>query len=117
MSLELEDLIERYKNPVNKGIKNSSCCGESKNYSCGDTIKICLEVNNGKIKNAKFDGEGCAISQTTADKLCDYLIGKETSVIKTLDFEKLKEITELEPSIGRIKCVMISLDALKSTRL
>lgn len=46
------------------------------NPSCGDDITLRLKVENGKIVDGAFTGDGCAISQASADIMLDLIIGK-----------------------------------------
>ena len=46
------------------------------NPSCGDDINLQLTVQNGVIEDAAFNGSGCAVSQASADMMCDLVIGR-----------------------------------------
>ena len=46
------------------------------NPSCGDDINLQLLVKDGVIEDAAFNGSGCAVSQASADMMCDLVIGK-----------------------------------------
>ena len=46
------------------------------NPSCGDDITLLLKVEDDKITDGAFTGEGCAISQASADIMLDLVIGK-----------------------------------------
>ena len=50
---------------------------EGVNPSCGDDIILQLKVENGKIEDGSFVGDGCAISQASADMMLDLIIGKK----------------------------------------
>lgn len=49
---------------------------EGVNPNCGDDIWLKLEVENGIIKDGAFVGDGCAISQASADIMLGMIIGK-----------------------------------------
>lgn len=49
---------------------------EGVNPSCGDDIWLKLKVEDGRITDGAFVGDGCAISQTSADMMLDLIIGK-----------------------------------------
>lgn len=49
---------------------------EGVNPSCGDDIILELKVEDGIIVDGGFTGEGCAISQASADIMLDLIIGK-----------------------------------------
>ena len=49
---------------------------EGVNPSCGDDIWLKLKVENDEIVDGAFVGDGCAISQASADIMLDLIIGK-----------------------------------------
>ena len=49
---------------------------EGVNPSCGDDIWLKLKVEDGQITDGAFVGDGCAISQASADMMLDLIIGK-----------------------------------------
>lgn len=59
---------------------------EGVNPSCGDDIILNLKVEDGKIVDGSFTGDGCANSQASADIMLDLIIGREVE-----EAERLKE--------------------------
>ena len=50
---------------------------EGVNPSCGDDVVLYIKVDaDNVIEDASFDGDGCAISQASADMMFDLIIGK-----------------------------------------
>ena len=49
---------------------------EGVNPSCGDDIWLKLKVEDGRITDGAFVGDGCSISQASADMMLDLIIGK-----------------------------------------
>ena len=49
---------------------------EGVNPSCGDDIVLKLKIKDGKITDGAYVGDGCAISQASADMMLDLIIGK-----------------------------------------
>ena len=49
---------------------------EGINPSCGDDIFLKLKVENGVITDGAFVGDGCAISQASADMMLELVIGR-----------------------------------------
>ena len=47
------------------------------NPSCGDDIVLKLKVEDGVITDGAFVGDGCAISQASADIMLDLIIGEK----------------------------------------
>ena len=49
---------------------------EEVNPNCGDDIWLKLKVEDGTITDGAFVGDGCAVSQASADMMLDLIIGK-----------------------------------------
>lgn len=70
-------IMDHYKNPRNKGqLQDGSLTIDMNNPTCGDRIHLTLKVDDGKITDAKFDGEGCSISMASASMMTQLIIGK-----------------------------------------
>ncbi len=73
-----------------------------------------MKVENDTIKNIKFDGRGCAISQASASMLTEMVSNKPLTTIKDITKDDVLEnigLTNLGPA--RIKCALLSLKVLK----
>ena len=71
-------ILENYEKPLNKGLLNdSSYIRENKNNSsCIDNFDIELKMEDGKIKDIRFDGEACAIATSSMSISISKLLGK-----------------------------------------
>ncbi len=110
-----EIILDHYRNPRNKGrIPDADVSIHDSNPLCGDEIDIHLKVDSGTIKDIKFEGRGCAISQASASMLTEMVYGKPLTSIKDLKKDDILEnigLTNLGPA--RIKCALLSLKVLK----
>ncbi len=76
-NLYKEIILEHYKNPRNYGIlKPATISREGLNPSCGDELEIFLLVEDGRIADIKFRGEGCAISKASTSLMTVAIKGK-----------------------------------------
>ena len=110
-----EIILDHYRNPRNKGkIDNADVVIHDSNPLCGDQIDIYLKVVEGQIKDIKFDGKGCAISQASASMLTEMVMDKPLTTAKDISKDEVLEnigLTNLGPA--RIKCALLSLKVLK----
>lgn len=110
-----EIILDHYRNPRNKGkIDNPDVVIHDSNPLCGDQIDIYLKVVEGQIKDIKFDGKGCAISQASASMLTEMVMDKPLTTAKDISKNEVLEnigLTNLGPA--RIKCALLSLKVLK----
>ena len=79
--MELKSLYREIVNEHNlhpthkKDLASPTMVLEGVNPSCGDDINLQLQIKDGVIEDAAFNGSGCAISQASADIMCDQIIG------------------------------------------
>ena len=109
------ELVELYRNPEHYG-KLSKYNYSEAGYSpsCGDKFSVYLDVENGIIKDASFDGKGCVISTVSLSKLCSYIIGKPLKEVKEMELKDIKNLLGMdEISISRVKCATVGLDTIK----
>ena len=101
------------------------------NPSCGDDINLQLIVKDGVIEDAAFNGSGCAISQSSADMMCDLVIGQtKEEALRLSDIfmrmirgtaseqekEELDEAASLEDVAhmpARVKCATLGWRTMK----
>lgn len=73
-----EILTEHNLRPAHKhDLPEANLVLEGVNPSCGDHIWLKLKVEDGVIRDGAFVGDGCAISQASADMMLDLVIGKK----------------------------------------
>lgn len=111
-----EIIIDRYKNPTMKGtLDPHDYSYQDDNPLCGDEIRIDVRIGeDGKVSDARFHGEGCAISLASADLLVESIIGKDLEEVKSLSKEDILEMLGIELSPVRLKCALLSLKVLKA---
>lgn len=98
---------------------------EGVNPNCGDDIWLKLKVEDGTITDGAFVGDGCAVSQASADMMLDLIIGKskeEAMKLADIFFRMIKgevsdeELDQLEEASilkevahmpARVKCAVL----------
>ena len=115
MDIYAQNILDRYKAPYyrDKSIK-SDIKGRQINHSCGDKLEIQLELDGDKIKAYSFTGVGCAISQAAADIIGDLIIGQTLDEAINMNKEEILEALGIEISERRMKCALLSLNALQN---
>ena len=95
--LKREIILENYQHPFHKGLKKEGYLVENaNNESCIDNLDISLKIEKGKIIDATFDGEACAISTSATSILLKKLIGKTLEDAKEL-IENYEHMINEEP--------------------
>jgi nitrogen fixation NifU-like protein len=110
-----EIILDHYRNPRNKGkLLDADVSIHDSNPLCGDEVDIHLKVDGDNVRDIKFEGRGCAISQASASMLTEMVMGKALTSVKGLTKEDILEnIGLLNLGPARIKCALLSLKVLK----
>lgn len=75
-ALYQERILEHYRRPHNKGLlPGATARAEVVNPTCGDEIAVEAIVDGGVIRDVRFTGRGCSISQASASMMTDVARG------------------------------------------
>jgi nitrogen fixation protein NifU and related proteins len=107
-------ILEHYRSPHNFGVLDDPTVSiEGANPLCGDRITLQLGVHGGLVDQVGFTGRGCAISQASASLLTDEIKGKPLAEVESFRADDLLDLLGIEVSPARLKCAMLSHDALR----
>ena len=132
-SLYQEIILDHYKNPHHKGLRDPF---ESEvhhvNPTCGDEVTLRVHLADGVVQDVSYDSVGCSISQASASVLTDLVIGKpvdEAMPIHQTVLELMQGKGNVEPDEdvledgiafagvakfpARVKCALLSWMAWK----
>lgn len=133
-----EVILDHGKNPRNFGKPDTvSHHANGHNPLCGDRISVYLDVDgDGIVRNAAFDGRGCAISQASASLMTEIVSGKTLEQVEQLfrnfhemctsdakvemDADLADEIDRLQVMSGvrqypiRVKCATLAWHTMNS---
>ena len=108
-----EIILDHGKSPRNKGkCDQYNRDANGHNPLCGDKVHIYLKLNKLKeVEDMSFEGEGCAISLSSASILTEIVKGREFNVTKKIIYDFLNMIKSNE------KISLNSLNADQKTTL
>ncbi|HJV18158.1 MAG TPA: SUF system NifU family Fe-S cluster assembly protein [Bacillales bacterium] len=124
-------IMDHYKKPRNKGVlAEDSLTVNMNNPTCGDRIQLTMKVLDGKVVDAKFEGEGCSISMSSASMMTQAIKGKnidnaiELSKIfsdmmqgknydENLDLGDIEALQGVSKFPARIKCATLAWKAME----
>ena len=80
-----ELILDHYRRPRNKGaLESADAEAERRNPLCGDEIVVQLAFEGDVVREARFTGRGCSISQASASMLTQALRGRTRAEADTL---------------------------------
>lgn len=126
-------IMDHYKNPRNRGvIEDDSLTINMNNPTCGDRIQLTMKVENDLVVDAKFEGEGCSISMSSASMMTqsikgkpidealklahafsDMMQGKDIEVDEDLDLGDIEALQGVCKFPARIKCATLAWKAME----
>lgn len=111
MNIYQDIILDHYHHPHNQGVLSGKSV-EVSNPLCGDKIKMTISFEKNKVKEIKFQGEGCVISTASASILTDYSKNKTKEELKKLDSKFIIKMLGIDLGMNRIKCAVLPLEAL-----
>jgi nitrogen fixation protein NifU and related proteins len=107
-------ILDHYKNPRHFGtLEPHDLEFHDYNPLCGDELGVHVAVEEGKIADLRFHGQGCAISQAAASITSDELIGMDVGEVPGLSAEWVIEQLGIDISPARRKCALLSLKVMR----
>lgn len=84
--LKREIIFDNYKEPTNRGLveDNSYLKTNTHSDSCIDNLDFMMKIENGIVKDIRFDGEACAISTSAASIMIKSFIGKSVDEVRSI---------------------------------
>ena len=115
-SVYSEIILDYYRHPRNKGtLEHAQISAKDSNPLCGDIIEMQLEVDkNNSVRDVRFNGQGCAISQASASMLTELVKGKTIDDVRKISKEEILSLIGGQLSAVRLKCALLSLKVLKT---
>lgn len=97
-NLRREIILDNYQDPMNRGlIEDASYLKVNTNSeSCIDNLDFMMKVEDGIVKDIRFDGEACAISTSATSIMIRSLIGKKVEEVNLIIDNYRKMINEEE---------------------
>lgn len=130
-TLYQELILDHYRRPRNKGLlEHPDASVRLKHSGCADEIEVQLVFDGESVRDVKFSGQGCSISQASASMMTEMVRGKSLSEITQLydrframvtgsafgDSDSLGELRALSGVSKypiRVKCALLAWNALE----
>lgn len=124
-------IMDHYKNPRNRGVIEDGVTVDLNNPTCGDSLRLQLQVEDDIVRDAKFEGEGCSISLASASMMTQIVKGKTVEEAlqlatifsemvqgkdydtETFDLGDIEALSGVSKFPARIKCATLAWKALE----
>jgi len=105
---------DRWRRPRHRGeLPGANAVAEDVNPLCGDRVRMMLAVApEGRITEARFIGDSCAICTASADVVADLVSGRSRSEAVALDVSDVLAVLQAEIRPTRMRCATLPLSVL-----
>lgn len=87
-----EVIVDHSRRPRNFGpLDPATHSAEGFNPLCGDRLKLYVNVKEGVVQDARFEGDGCAISRASASLMTEGIKGKSKKDVLRL-FSEFRDL-------------------------
>ena len=109
-----EKVMDHFSHPRNVGeMENANGVGMVGNAKCGDIMKMYLDVENGIIKDVKFQTFGCGAAIATSSMATEMIKGKSLKEALTLTNKAVAEALDGLPEV-KMHCSLLAEEAAKA---
>ncbi|WP_086842389.1 Fe-S cluster assembly sulfur transfer protein SufU [Amycolatopsis kentuckyensis] len=75
-SMYQEIILDHYKHPHGRGLRDPFDAESFQvNPTCGDEVTLRVKLDDGKVADVSYDGQGCSISQASTSVMTDLVVG------------------------------------------
>ncbi len=114
MALYSDVIRERFRRPLFRGaIERPDVAHEDVNPLCGDRVRIQGRLADGRLAEARWTGDCCAICAASADLLLEAALGKPVGFAQTQTPSSLLARLDSDIRPSRMKCVTLPLTVLQ----
>lgn len=109
-----EIVLDHFANPRNAGVlENADGVGVRTNPVCGDTMRLMIRVQDGRITEARWQTVGCPAAIATSSIATEMIRGRPLDEVMTLTKEQIAAAAGgLPPS--KLHCSVLAADALRA---
>ena len=114
MALYSEKVMDHFRNPRNVGvIEDANGIGEVGNAKCGDIMKMYLKIEDGIVKDVKFETFGCGSAIASSSMATELIKGQPLSEVKKLTNQAVAEALDGLPDY-KMHCSVLAEEAIQS---
>lgn len=123
-------VMEHKRSPRHFGtLAGATHMARGRNPACGDEVQVQLKMENGKLRDVAFNGQGCAICMASASMMTEAVLGRDAQAVQELQqhfravltgqeepedapLGKLVSLAGVRRYPSRIKCALLGWHAL-----
>lgn len=114
MALYSEKVMDHFRNPRNVGVlEDADGIGEVGNAVCGDIMKIYLKIEDGMVRDVKFETFGCGSAIASSSMATELIKGRPISEVLKLTNQAVTEALGGLPA-HKLHCSVLAEEAIRA---
>src|SRR5687767_9329924 len=106
---------EHFRNPRNRGtLPEPDVAHEGSTPVCGDRLRIEIRLDGGRVADARFRGDACAIAIASASILTDRVRDLMLEEAEALGDDDVVAALDADIPAGRRQCALLPLVVLRA---
>lgn len=111
---KIDFILEHYEHPYRRGpLPDATIEQRGGNPGCGDVVTMYLKIDDGRIADISFEGDGCTISMAAASMVTEMFQGKTLAEVDDTPSDAILDLLGREIASTRLKCATLGLNTTK----
>lgn len=111
----IEILLDHFENPRGRHrMDDADVQLGGGNPGCGDLITLYLKIDDDRVTDVSFEGEGCTISQAGGSIITEMVEGMSLDEIKALGTHTMIEEMGADVVKSRVRCATLALGTVQA---
>ena len=108
-------VMEHFRRPRNQGpLAAPDAVREGSNPLCGDRVRIELAIRDGRVADARFTANACAISVAADSLLTERVRGMATPAVQAITDDEICTALGAEIPTARRACAVLPLSTMRA---
>lgn len=110
-----EDLVEQARRSACRGVSGKpDAVAWERNPLCGDEVRLGIYLDGDIVRELRFDGRGCVVSQGAAAMLCERVSGMRIDEVVGATVESLLGFDPAVLTMNRQRCARLAYEILQN---
>lgn len=111
----IDHILDHFQNPRHRHrMEDADVQLGGGNPGCGDLITMYLKIEDDRVSEASFEGEGCTISQAGGSIVSELVWGMTLDEVKELDIETMNDEMGDDVVKSRVRCATLALGTVQA---
>ena len=109
-----DTVLDHYRNPRNTGVlEGADAVGKAENSACGDVLHLYLQIEEGRVRAARFQTFGCAAAIAAGSRLTEMVTGITLDELRGIRRQDVVDALGGLPPM-KVHCSVLAEDAIRA---